>query len=151
MMSGADVEVTLREITEETLRAVLKLEVSDEQKRFVASNAVSIAQAHFSEHAWFRAIYARDEPVGFVMLYLDQDTPLYGVWRLMIAKEHQRKGYGREAMRQVIEYAKSLPGARELMVSYEPGDGNPSPFYEKLGFVETGEMMGEEKVMKRTL
>jgi diamine N-acetyltransferase len=151
MMSGADVEVTLREITEETLRAVLKLEVSDEQKRFVASNAVSIAQAHFSEHAWFRAIYAGDEPVGFVMLYLDQDTPLYGVWRFMVDKGHQHKGYGREAMRQVIEYAKSLPQARELMVSYAPGDGNPSPFYEKLGFVDTGEMMGEEKVMKLTL
>ena len=151
MMSATDVEVTLREVTEETLRAVLKLQVSDEQKRFVASNAVSIAQAHFSEHAWFHAIYAGDEPVGFVMLYLDQDTPLYGVWRLMVDKEHQQKGYGRAAMRQVIEYAKSLPGARVLMVSYEPGDGNPSPFYEKLGFVETGEMMGEEKVMKRTL
>jgi diamine N-acetyltransferase len=51
MMSAADTEVTLREITGETLGRVLELEVSDEQQRFVASNAVSIAQAHFSEHA----------------------------------------------------------------------------------------------------
>ena len=150
-MPATDVEVTLREITGETLGAILKLEVSDEQKRFVASNAVSIAQAHFSEYAWFRAIYADDVPVGFVMLYLDQDKPLYGVWRFMVDKEHQRKGYGSEAMRQVIEYVRSLPKARELMVSYEPGDGNPSPFYEKFGFVDTGEWMGEEKVMKLTL
>jgi diamine N-acetyltransferase len=150
-MSATDVEVTLREITGETLGAILKLQVSEEQKRFVAPNAVSIAQAHFSEHAWFRAIYADDVPVGFVMLYLDQDTPLYGVWRLMIDQGHQRKGYGRLAMRQVIEYVKNLPKAVELMVSYGPGDGNPSPFYEKLGFVDTGEWMGEEKVMKLTL
>ena len=150
-MPATDVEVTLREITGETLGTVLKLEVSDEQKRFVASNAVSIAQAHFSEYAWFRAIYADDVPVGFVMLYLDQDKPLYGVWRFMVDKEHQRKGYGGEAMRQVIEYVRSLPKARELMVSYEPGDGNPSPFYERFEFVDTGEWMGEEKVMKLTL
>jgi diamine N-acetyltransferase len=150
-MSATDIQVTLREITGETLGAILKLKVSDQQKRFVAPNAVSIAQAHFSEYAWFRAIYADDVPVGFVMLYLDQDKPLYGVWRFMIDKEHQRKGYGSEAMRQVIEYVKSLPKAGELMLSYEPGDGNPSPFYEKLGFVDTGEWMGEEKVMTLTL
>lgn len=150
-MSAADVEVTLREITGETLGEILKLEVMAGQKRFVASNAVSIAQAHFSENAWFRAIYADDMPVGFVMLYLDQDKPLYGVWRFMVDKGHQQKGYGGEAMRQVIEYVKSLPKARELIVSYAPGEGDPSPFYEKYGFVDTGEWMGEEKVMKLTL
>ena len=63
-------EITLKEITEETLRSVLELEVSKDQKKFVAPNAVSIAQAHFSKNAWFRAIYANDTPVGFVMLYV---------------------------------------------------------------------------------
>jgi len=150
-MPATNVKVTLREITGETLEAILKLEVSDDQKRFVASNAVSIAQAHFSEYAWFRAIYADDTPVGFVMLYLDQDKPLYGVWRFMIDEEHQRKGYGSRAMQQVIEYVKGLPEARELMLSYAPGEGNPSPFYGKCGFVDTGECMGDEKVMKLTL
>jgi diamine N-acetyltransferase len=140
--------VTLQEITAETLRAILELTVSEKQKDFVAPNAVSIAQAHFSERAWFRAIYAGDEPVGFVMLYLDQDTPMYGVWRLMIDQAQQRKGYGYQAMQQVIEYVKSLPNAEELLVSYEPGEGNPSPFYQKLGFRETGDMLGSEKAMK---
>jgi len=69
----------------------------------------------------------------------------------MIDKAHQRKGYGQEALRQVIAYVKGLPQAREFLVSYEPGDGNPSPFYGKAGFAETGEWIGEEKVMKLTL
>jgi diamine N-acetyltransferase len=150
-MRATDVAVTLREITEETLWPVLKLEVAEEQRGFVASNAVSIAQAHFSEHAWFRAIYADDTPVGFVMLYLNQDKPLYGVWRFMVDEDHQRKGYGSKAMRQVIEYVKSLPKAEELLVSYAPGEGDPSPFYKKCGFVETGEWEGGEKVMKLVL
>jgi diamine N-acetyltransferase len=151
MMLNADAKVTLREITEETLRSILKLEVADEQKKFVVSNAISIAQAHFSRYAWFRAIYADDTPVGFVMLYLDQDKPLYGVWRFMVDKDHQQKGYGSQAMRQAIDYVKSLPKAKELLVSYAPGEGDPSPFYEKLGFVDTGEWMGDEKVMKLAL
>jgi diamine N-acetyltransferase len=58
-MSGGD--VTLREITHETLGAILKLKVAPSQESFVASNAVSIAQAHFQpETAWFRGIYAGD-------------------------------------------------------------------------------------------
>jgi diamine N-acetyltransferase len=150
-MRATDVAVTLREITAETLRSVLKLEVAEEQKKFVASNAVSIAQAHFSKYAWFRAIYADDTPVGFVMLYLDQDKPLCGIWRFMVDEDHQRKGYGSKAMRQVIEYVKSLPKAEELLVSYAPGEGDPSPFYKKCGFVETGEWEGGEKVMKLVL
>ena len=144
-------EVTLREITEETLGSILQLEVAEDQKTFVASNAVSIAQAHFSTYAWFRAIYAGDTPVGFVMLYIDQVKPDYGVWRLMIDTAYQGNGYGSQAMRMVIEYVRGLPNAKELAVSYVPGEGNPSHFYEKLGFVETGEWEDDEKVMKLTL
>jgi diamine N-acetyltransferase len=112
---------------------------------------VSIAQAYFSKKAWFRAIYANDTPVGFVMLYIDQDKPEYDVWRFMIDKAHQGKGYGREAMRPVIEHVRGLPGAKELYLSYMPGEGNPAPFYRKLGFKETGEWDDDEKVMKLIL
>jgi diamine N-acetyltransferase len=149
--SEANAKVTLREITEKTVWSILRLEVSDDQKRFVASNAVSIAQAHFSKHAWFRAIYADDTPVGFVMLSVDQDIPEYYVWRFMIDKEYQRQGYGIQAMQEVIAHVRSLPNSKELLVSYVPGEGNPSPFYEKCGFVETGEWEGDEKVMKLAL
>ena len=54
-------------------------------------------------------------------------------------------------MEQVIEHVKTLPGAVELLTSYVPGDGNPSPFYYKLGFEETGEWEDDEKVLKLKL
>ena len=151
MGPNEETEVTLREITEETLRPILQMEVGDDQKTFVAPNAVSIAQAHFSNNAWFRAIYADDIPVGFVMLYIDKDKPEYDVWRFMIDKNHQRKGFGSKAMQQVIEYARKLPKATELFLSYVPKEGNASPFYSQLGFVETGEWADDEKVMVLTL
>ena len=151
MASGSEAEIRLREITEETVRSVLQLEVSENQKNFVAPNAVSIAQAYFSQTAWFRAIYANDTPVGFVMLHVDEDKPEYYVWRLMVDKDQQGQGYGHKAMLLVIEHVRSLPGAKELYLSYVPAEGNPVPFYRKFGFVETGEWEDDEKVMKLIL
>ncbi len=140
----------LREINEETLSSILKLEVNESQKKFVASNAVSIAQAYFSKHAWFRGIYEGETPVGFVMLHIDKKKPEYWVWRFMIAKGHQGKGYGAKAMKEIIEFVKKLPRAKELCLSYVPSEGSPLPFYKKMGFLETGEWddEGEEKIMK---
>lgn len=143
--------VTLQKITEDTLGPILRLEVADSQTHFVASNAVSIAQAHFSKNAWFRAIYAGDRPVGFVMLYVDEEKPEYVVWRFMIDKHQQGKGYGRQALLKVIEHVRTLPGAKELLLSYVPKAGSPLPFYRKLGFEETGEWEGDEKIMKLKL
>ena len=45
--------VTLREITADTVRAVVKLAVHPDQAGFVATNAVSLSQALFSDEAWY--------------------------------------------------------------------------------------------------
>lgn len=125
-------------MTRETLLPVLRLEVAPEQKRFVATNAVSIAQAHFyPDVAWFRAVYADETPVGFLMLH---DEPgKYFLWRFMIDQRHQGMGYGRRALELLIDHVRSLPGATELGTSCVVGEGTPIPFYEKAGFALTGD------------
>jgi len=144
-------KVTLREITEETVRTICNLKVSESQNAFVAPNAVSIAQAYFHKNAWFRAIYADDMPVGFLMLDKDTEKPEYFLWRLLIDERYQRMGFGYKAMNLLIEYVKTLPGATEFLTSCVPGEGSPEPFYNKLGFTRTGEMDGEEVVMRLPL
>jgi diamine N-acetyltransferase len=148
-MSNA--EVALREITAETVRAVCALEVAPEQRGFVAPNAISIAQAHFEPRAWFRAVYAGDEPVGFVMLYEDAEKAEYFLWRFMVSAEHQGKGYGRRALDLVVDRVRGLPGAAELRTSYVPGDHGPRGFYLRYGFVETGEVEEGERVIRLDL
>ncbi|UCE23684.1 MAG: GNAT family N-acetyltransferase [Candidatus Zixiibacteriota bacterium] len=143
--------VTLREVTADTVNAILALEVADNQKGFVATNAKSIAQAHFSEHAWFRAIYADEIPVGFVMLHIDTVKHEYFLWRFMIDRNHQKNDYGLRAMEQIIEYVRTLPGAEKIELSFVPGDGDPSGFYAKLGFVMTDRWEGKERIMVLTL
>ena len=146
-----DSRVTLREITEQTLDAVLRLQVSEPQRRFVADNARSIAQAHFSPYAWFRATYADDTPVGFVMLWDDPDKPEYYLWRLMIDVRYQGNGFGRRAMELLIGHVKTRPNAKELMTSVLQADGGPQGFYERLGFVLTGDYEDGEAVMRLVL
>ena len=107
------------------------LDVSPEQRSFVAANAVSIAQAHFEPCAWFRAIYADETPIGFVMLHEDPEKEEYFLWRFMVDAAYQRHGYGRRALDLVAEHVRTQPGARELVSSYIPGSAGPADFYRR--------------------
>ena len=44
-------KVTLREITEDTVRTICKLSMTEKQNSYVASNAVTIAQSYFNKQA----------------------------------------------------------------------------------------------------
>ena len=140
--------VSLREVNAETVRIICRLDVSEEQKHFVAPNAVSIAQAYFEPKAWFRAIYADETPVGFLMLYDDPGEPNYFLWRYMIDAHYQKMGFGKQAMNLLLERVRIRPGARELTLSCHPGEDGPEPFYRKYGFTLTGRMIGDEAEMR---
>ena len=96
-----------------------------------------------------RGIYAADELVGFVMLHFGSDfddgIDCDGVflWRLMIAEQHQGKGYGKKTIQRLVRYLQSQ-GYQELYTSYQTGDGSPEGFYKGLGFVKTGDYYGDE-------
>ena len=150
-------QVTLREITSETVVSIIKLSVAPSQEGFVASNAVSLAQALFAPEAWYRAIYFEDQPVGFVMLADDSlrkpppQNPVIGVWRFMIDAKHQGRGIGREALLQVIAHARAKGCFETLELSYVPGPGCPEPFYLSMGFRHTGRIDEEEVVLELPL
>lgn len=147
-----DSVVSLREVTRENLDEILDLEVAPEQEHFVANNAVSIAEAHFyPETAWFRAIYADETPVGFIMLSDDAAKPEYFLWRLMLDARYQKFGFAAKAMELLFEYVRTRPGAKEIFTSCVPGEGSPFRFYERLGFSDTGKMDEDEVIMRRDL
>ena len=145
--AGVEAQVSLREVTAQTVGDICNLCVAPGQERFVAPNAVSIAEAYFCKNAWFRAIYADETPVGFLMLYDDPQKPEYHLWRFMIAEGQQGKGYARRAMELLIEHVSRRPRAEELLLSYVPGEGSPEGFYRGLGFEATGEVEEGEVVM----
>ena len=147
--------VELREVTRHTVSFVCKLDAGDGGKQ-VAPNAVSIAQAHFQGEAWFRAVYDDELLVGFVMLYdptlVDSSAePDFFLWRLMIDKSHQAKGYGRAAVEALVAHVRTRPGARRLLVSHVKDADRLSRFYQSLGFRYTGVEDDGELVMERRL
>lgn len=146
-----DSEVTLREISEQTVRAVCAVETHDKQRQFVAPVAFSLAQALFSDRAWFRAVYADETPVGFVMLSDDPDKPEYFLWRFLIGASFQRMGFGRRALAAVTDYVRTRPGATEFLTSVVQADGGPQGFYEAQGFALTGEFEDGEAVLRMVL
>ena len=148
--------VTLQEIAEEDLSAVLALTLAPGQERFVSSVAESLQEAeeHPEGNPWFRAVCADGTPVGFVMLSWDiepRPPDLNGpwfLWKLLIDSRHQRMGYGREFVEQVVELVRGQ-GGTELLTSYVPGEGGPAGFYAKLGFVPTGATDSQGEVILR--
>jgi len=150
--------VHFKRITSKTVLDVCKLSatLSPLQRKIVEDNAVSIAEAHFSEAAWLRAIYAGDTLVGFIMLHIGSDhddgidCPGVFLWRLMIAGPHQGKGHGREAMEFPFEHLRAL-GVPELYTSCAVGEGSPEGFYRKQGFAPTGGMYGHEIELVRKI
>ncbi len=141
-------KMQLREISSETVRLICDLSVREDQKIFVASNAISISQAHFSKHAWFRAIYADDIPVGFLMLEDQPEKPEYYLWRFMIDQKYQRVGLGAKALKLLIQHVKNRPNATELITSVLQDEGGPQGFYEKQGFMLTGEYEEGEAILR---
>lgn len=149
--------VSLREINADTVRQITSLSVSPAQQQFVASNAISLAEALFSQDAWYRAIYAGETPAGFVMLYdesLRADPPAHpqvAVWRFMVDVQFQRRGVGAAALEKVIAHVRRRDSFSSLLVSYVPGPGCPEGFYLRAGFEHTGRIDDGEVVLELRL
>lgn len=150
MTETTPTEVTLRVVDDDNVQAVIDLSVSDEQQDFVAPNVQSLAQAFATTKVWVRAIYAGEDPVGFVMLSDDEEKPRYYLWRFMVDQRFQRKGYGGAAMGLMHDYVRTRPGADHVYLSYVPAGGGPEHFYKALGYEDTGVVhQGENEAVKR--
>ena len=148
MTESADA-LSLREITKETVRSILDLKVAEGQEDLVGNNGNSLALALFDKKAWYRGIYAGDDPVGFLMLSIDREKPEFYLWRFMIDAAHQKKGYGKRSMELLIEEVGSQPEAKELTLHVMDLPHSAVSFYEALGFQQTGEKDDDELVMSR--
>lgn len=156
--------IHLEKVTYKNIWEIVDLKVFRSQKNFVADNLLSLAQAYSvqdSETAAFPfGIYNGKKPVGFLMIgyneaaaYCDMEAPKilehnYSIWRLMIDKRYQNRGYGREAIQLALDFIRTFPcgKAEYCSLSYEPENEVAAKLYHSMGFVENGEMDGDEIV-----
>lgn len=149
--------IELRMIDAANRAEVERLEVSESQKEFIASNSSSLETSkdeEYKEIARPFAIYANDELVGFTMLAFEMDSPdpddRYWLWRFMIDSGKQGKGYGAAALEKIIEYFKSQ-GADHILLSTKETNIAALALYHKFQFAETGEVIDGEIVLQLTL
>lgn len=152
----------LRKINRNNIGEILKLEVFDNQKSFVATNNSSIIEAYIeitdNNDVFTFGIYNDDIPIGFLMIGFNVNSDdegaqriakeNYNIWRLMIDKKFQGKGFGKEAMDLAIEFVNTFPcgKAKYCWLSYESENNLARQLYKSVGFVETDEKDGEEIV-----
>jgi diamine N-acetyltransferase len=133
-------DVRLKDVTADNWEAVADLALADAQKDRVSSNRDSLAESKLNPLARPRAVYAGQLLVGFLMYepleaYGKADEAL--IYRLMIDKRHQGKGYGRAALARAIEEIRQNPRIRKIRICYTP-DNPVKKLYASFGFVEVG-------------
>ena len=147
--------VELHPVTSENWRALVRLDVREDQSSFVASNLYSIAESQFGfngfadEGHWDYyplGAYVGDEPIGFVMYCFNHNYSRFQgfIMRLMVDKNHQGEGYGREIMKQVLDVFRADEQIKDIGISYEPHNEGARKLYASLGFLEPGELLEGE-------
>ena len=146
--------VSLRPLNETNRQAVEALRVSPRQEQFVSGVAESLleAAAEPDGRALYWAVYADDEPVGFVMISDEVAGPGYiphYLWKLLIDERYQGRGFGTATLDLIVEYFRGRPGVEVLSTSAGQGEGSPIAFYERYGFERTGEIVFDDEVLLR--
>ena len=125
----------LKKINRNNIAEILKLEVFDNQKSFVATNNSSIIEAYIviteNNDVFTFGIYKDDTPIGFLMIGFDVNSDdecapriakgNYNIWRLMIDKKFQGRGFGKKAMDLALEFINTFPcgTAKYCWLSYK--------------------------------
>jgi len=140
--------ITLEPVTIDNFETLMDMELPPEQAAYLASNAYSIAQAHYYPDFRPRAIYCDGVPAGFALYDTsgDDEAGHYAIYRLMVEHPRQQQGIGRAAMVLLLAEIRACPDARRITICYKPGNATAQRFYASLGFAEIGIDAREEMV-----
>lgn len=136
--------VNLQSITPDNYMECLNMQVETAQISFVATNAKSLAEAKADPTLVPLAIYDRaalgySPPhipvpmVGFIMYELKGGVGF--ILRLMIDRCHQRQGYGRAAVLEVIRRLKLIPEVQMIATSHQRGNEPSANLFQSIGFI----------------
>lgn len=129
--------IELKPVDETSFAQVIDLTVAEADQGLVAPNVRSLADCWLyrdNGDVFPYAVWAEEKVVGFLLIDIDEDDKQYMVWRVMIDRAHQGKGYGRQVLEAVIELAKSHPVCDHVRADYVKGNDKMAQLLKKLGF-----------------
>lgn len=141
--------IYLKNIDKENWKECIFLTTNNENKhfvceKFVASNALSIAQSKVEDGWITKAIYNEDKMIGFAMYGFSYEQSFYEICRIMIDHKYQGKGYGKAALRKIIEEMKKFKDCKEIFLSFDPENQKGLKLYESFNFKDTGKIIDGE-------
>jgi diamine N-acetyltransferase len=138
---GMRKKVSLKEVTAKNWEAVAALALDAAQENLVASNLYSIAEAQFDPNARPRTVQAGKRIIGFLMYDVHRrrgKPPRVSIYRFMIDRRHQGRGYGRAALTQALKEIRGIRGVKKVSILYMEENPIAKAFYGSFGFVEVG-------------
>lgn len=148
-------DLRLEELSAATIVAANSLTLKPGQEQYVEPVSHSIAEAYVNPaSAWPRVVLEGDEVVGFIMGNFDPDSDheelRSAILRINVSADAQGHGVGRFAVHALAAEARNR-GFERLTVAYEPGEGGPEAFFQRIGFEVIGETQYGEHLAALTI
>ncbi|MBL5768044.1 GNAT family N-acetyltransferase [Heyndrickxia sporothermodurans] len=148
--------IHFKPVTRDNWEEALALKISDHQRDFVPTVAVSLAKVFIKpdgenvEYLPF-AIYDKDQMVGFIMhAYEETTTNMYWINGFFIDQAFQQKGYGKRAMIEMMTWIENrFPQCQEIRLTVHKNNIVARRLYEHLGFISIDMSVGDEEIMKK--
>ncbi len=124
----------------------IKLNLYEEQARFLPSNLYTIAQSKF-ENLNLYALYLDNTVIG--MAALGYFAKVHWISRLMIDKNYQNLGYGTEFLNLLLSKIASERLSYEVRTAVHSNNLIAQRFFLKMGFQLLGEMEDGELIFHK--
>lgn len=126
-------EVYIKSIDRSNWRDCIQLEIIEEQKNFIPSNLYSIAESRFESKMKLLGVYIDRIMIGFASYILDEEGDM-NLYKLMIDKKYQGKGYGKKAIELIMSLMKKEAIKNEIWLSLHPQNIAAIKLYSSFGF-----------------
>lgn len=136
--SQSSTPISLQPITSTNWVTCIELRPTtyQQQRGFVASNVLSLAQAYIDRWWIPTAVYAQQIMVGFILYgcwpaapitaeYGPRKSGIHHVLRMVVDQRYQGQGYGYAAMHRLITDIRSQPDARAIELNYDVDNSVP--------------------------
>ena len=145
--------IKLKPVTKDNWIDCIHLSLHPNQEGNLASNLVTRVEAKFYLENQLRAIYLGDRVIGMLAYCMEDEPPtpdVYWLFRFMIDKDFQNRGYGTKALDLVIQEISTL-GAKKIYTSHKPKNQVAGRLYQKAGFNYTGERDDGDLMMEKII
>lgn len=140
--------IILKDVDRDNFWDIINLSVYENQRDYLTSNAVSIAQSKVQPECTPLAIYNNNKPIGFTMYCLDKDDGEYWIYKFMIDKRYQSKGFGKTAFQLLLERIRQDRGHNKVFLGVHKESIAAIKLYKSFGFEFNGKICGKEHIMQ---